>query len=84
MVRVQLDLCGLVPAQHHHLATALARTVAVPAEQMVITYSHTHSAGWQAPDRFDLPGGEFIAPYLLNLERRHAKARHGHWRRCMK
>ncbi|MGH2389670.1 MAG: neutral/alkaline non-lysosomal ceramidase N-terminal domain-containing protein, partial [Chloroflexota bacterium] len=74
MVRVQIDLCGLMPAQHHRLVAALARAGAIPAEQVVITYSHTHSAGWQAPDRVGLPGGEFIGPYLLTLEIRACEA----------
>src|SRR5581483_7891488 len=65
---------GLVPAQHQHLATVLAHAGNVPVEQVVITYSHTHSAGWQAPDRFTLPGGDLIGPYLLMLETRVCEA----------
>src|ERR1700692_3096532 len=68
MVRAQLDLCGLVQAQHHRLALALGDVTTTPPEQVVITYSHTHASGWFAPDRRALPGGELIDAYLLTLE----------------
>ncbi len=70
MLRVQLDLCGLVSVQHHRLVTALARAGALPPEQVVITYSHTHASGWFAPDRVSLPGGDLIDSYLFTLETR--------------
>ncbi|MSS71471.1 MAG: hypothetical protein EXS64_08270 [Candidatus Latescibacteria bacterium] len=67
LIRVQLDLCGLVRSQHEDLAQALSETGSVPPEDITITYSHTHSSGWFVPDRLPLPGGELILPYLKDL-----------------
>ena len=69
-LRAQLDLCGLVHEQHEQLARALCEAADVPRENVVITFSHTHSSGWFVPDRFALPGGELIAPYLAKLPSR--------------
>lgn len=68
LIRAQLDLGGLVKSQHEALARALSETAAVPPEQVIITYSHTHASGWFAPDRLEFPGGELIVPYLQQLE----------------
>lgn len=67
-IRVQLDLVGLIKEYHDALIRALSQTSGLPESQIVISYSHTHAAGWFAPDRFDLPGGEMILPYLENLQ----------------
>src|SRR5262245_3720330 len=67
LVRAQLDLPGLVKSQHDDLLRALSKASGLPLSQLVITYSHTHAAGWFTPDRFELPGGELIAPYLETL-----------------
>ncbi|MDB5077825.1 MAG: hypothetical protein JWO42_4004, partial [Chloroflexi bacterium] len=67
MVRAQLDLPGLVQAQHHQLALALSEAANVLPDQVVITYSHTHAGGWFAPDRVELPGGELIGSYLRDV-----------------
>mgnify|MGYP005849780301 CR=1 FL=1 len=66
-LRAQLDLCGLVTEQHEDVARALCEAADVPRENVVITFSHTHSSGWFIPDRFELPGGELILPYLHSL-----------------
>lgn len=67
LVRVQLDLAGLVQAQHDDLARMMAGTIGVDRERVAIVYSHTHSSGWFVPDRLSLPGGELILPYLTRL-----------------
>jgi hypothetical protein len=67
LIRAQLDLCGLVKSQHEDLVRALSEAAGVPASRVVVTFSHTHSSGWFVPDRFELPGGELIAPYLQQL-----------------
>lgn len=74
IIRVQLDLCGLVQAQHDALATAIAAAVGVGRNQVMIGYSHTHSSGWFVPDRIPLPGGELIEGYLADLAVRLAAA----------
>ena len=68
IVRAQFDLCGLVHSQHEDLALALCETADVPRDHVIITFSHTHSSGWFIPDRFNLPGGELIVPYLRGLQ----------------
>ena len=67
LLRVQLDLVGLVRRQYQRLAEGLASAAGLPPERVIITFSHTHAAGWFAPDRIALPGGELIEPYLLAL-----------------
>ena len=69
MIRANLDLVGLVNYQHDALLEALCEGVggAVCADQVTVTYSHTHSSGWFVPDRFELPGGELIEPYLAEV-----------------
>ncbi len=66
-IRVQLDLPGLVQAQDDDIRQAITEASGRPAEQIIISYSHTHAAGWFVPDRFSLPGGELIEPYLAEL-----------------
>jgi len=80
LIRAQLDLCGLVKSQHEALVRALSEAAAVPPEQVVITYSHTHASGWLAPDRLEFPGGELIIPYLHQLEVQLREACRQAWR----
>ena len=67
MVRACLDLCTLEEEQTEALAGGLAEAAAVPRENVVVTYSHTHSGGWLVSNRISLPGGELIVPYLARL-----------------
>ena len=67
LIRAQLDLAGLVQAQHEELVRILAEVGRVAPAQVVISFSHSHSSGWFVPDRFNLPGGELIPGYLEEL-----------------
>ena len=67
LLRAQLDLVGLVRSQHDDLVRAMAEAAGLPEARVLLTFSHTHSSGWFAPDRFGLPGGELIPPYLKSL-----------------
>ncbi len=69
LIRVNLDLVGLVNYQHDALIEALCEGAGggITADRVTVTYSHTHSSGWFVPDRFGLPGGELIEPYLAEL-----------------
>lgn len=73
-VRVQLDHVGFVTGQHERLKAVVSDAAGVSLDQVALTYSHTHSGGWYVPDRFALPGGDLIPPYLDELCRklRHA------------
>lgn len=68
LIRAQLDLAGLVQSQHDGLVRTLAESGGVKPEQVVISFSHSHSSGWFVPDRFNLPGGELIPGYLEELD----------------
>ncbi len=70
LVRAHLDLVGLAAAQHEELRQALAQATGAALDRVVITYSHSHSAGFFAPNRVELPGGELILPYLQRLRQR--------------
>ena len=70
LVRALLDLAGLVQSQHATMVRALAEGAGMAPEQVVLTYSHSHSSGWFVPDRIPLPGGELIPGYLEELESR--------------
>ena len=67
LIRAHLDLPGLVPSQHRELEQALSAAGGVPLDRVDLAYSHTHAAGWFAPNRIELPGGELIVPYLQEL-----------------
>lgn len=65
LVRAELDLCGLAHSVYERLAAGLAEAAGVAREQVSIGFSHTHSAGWLwPPERFIVPGGELVGPYL--------------------
>ena len=67
IVRAQLDLCGLMQSQYEDLKRALSEGGNLPRENVVITFSHTHSFGWLVSGRSNLPGAEMIPPYLKEL-----------------
>ena len=68
LIRAELDLPGLVKTQHDDLLRGLSQAGDLPVDQIVISYSHTHAAGWYVPDRFEMPGGDLIPPYLASLK----------------
>jgi hypothetical protein len=68
-VRAVLDLPGIVDAQHEALVSILAAVTGASPDQIAISFSHTHSSGWFAPDRIPLPGGELIPGYLEELNK---------------
>ena len=68
LIRALLDLAGLVQSQHATMVRALADGAGVAPEQVMLTYSHSHSSGWFVPDRIPLAGGELIPGYLDKLE----------------
>ena len=68
VVRANLDLVGLATEQHGALVAALGRAAGTDTDRVVVTYSHTHAAGWFTPNRIPLPGGEMIPAYLEELE----------------
>src|SRR5436190_12851265 len=73
-VRAFLDLVGLARQDHEPMVQAMAEASGLPPEAVVVTHSHSHSAGWLVPDRVALPGGDLIPSYLAELRRRLAGA----------
>ena len=67
VLRVQLDIVGLTADQHEDLARAVAGACGLPAERVIIAFSHTHASGRFEPARFTLPGGELLPAYLETL-----------------
>ena len=74
LVRAHVDLVGLVARQHAALVDSLSVAAGVEQDRVDVTYSHTHSSGWYAPDRFEMPGGELIEPFLKDVEKKLAQA----------
>lgn len=67
LVLISLDLCLLWAAEMRgFLATVVERT-GVPADRLVVTFSHTHGAGLMGLERSSLPGGELIGAYLSRV-----------------
>lgn len=66
-VIVALDHCLFGVPEMDDLRQAVAERTVVTAESLVVLFSHTHGAGLMLRDRVDLPGGELIPPYLLQL-----------------
>jgi hypothetical protein len=69
LVRVQLDMVGLSAGDHNALVAALSDDVGVPRDRVIVTYSHTHSGGYFAPDRVPFAGGALIGPHLQETSR---------------
>ena len=76
VVRANLDFCGLVEEQQADLKRALAEAVGVSIDHVLVAHSHTHSSGWFVPNRFALPGGDLIEPFLNNVKTALVEAGH--------
>jgi hypothetical protein len=57
-------MVGLGVDDNRAMRQAVATGVGLPAERVVLAYSHTHAGGFFSRDRETLPGGERIAGYL--------------------
>ena len=69
-VRVQTDFVHLNNEQREALVSPVAAAASVPAERVVVTHSHSHSAGFFEANRQSMPGGHLIAPYLQDVSQR--------------
>lgn len=70
MLRGQLDQSMLAQSQFQDMRQVLSDASGIPCERVEVTISHTHAAGRFLPDRYGLPGGDLIAPYLKELNAR--------------
>jgi len=61
---VSLDHCLLGAEEMEGLSRRVSQGCGVAPDELLVTFTHTHSAGLMSLDRANLPGGELIAPYL--------------------
>jgi hypothetical protein len=66
-ILVSLDHCLLGAEEMQGLVEHVSRAAQVPADELLVTFTHTHAAGLMSLDRAALPGGELIAPYLKRV-----------------
>ena len=71
---MQTDFVHLSNEQREALVSPVAAAASVPAERVVVTHSHSHSAGFFEANRQSMPGGHLIAPYLQDVSQRAAEA----------
>ena len=64
---VSLDHCLLGKEEAELVIQAICNRCSLTASQVLLTFTHTHSAGLMSLDRADFPGGELILPYLQKL-----------------
>lgn len=74
VLRVYIDLVGLMRRQYAELIASVAAAAGLPEENVVVAFSHSHSAGYFVPNRIPLPGGELIPGYLAALQEQLASA----------
>ena len=64
---VSLELGWLQAGDLQRLSDTISNGTGLPAERVVITFSHTHAAGNYDPDRLHFEGGSLIPGYLDDL-----------------
>ena len=74
MVRVQLDFVLLDNDQTVRLVAPIAASANVAPDQVIVTHSHSHSAGFFPANRYTMPGGDLIAPFLAEVNAKVAAA----------
>lgn len=74
VLRLHLDLVGLMREQYAELIGVVSRATGLPPENVTAAFSHSHSAAFLAPNRVALPGGELISPFLSTVYERAAAA----------
>ncbi|MGV3724743.1 MAG: hypothetical protein ACO1SX_27920 [Actinomycetota bacterium] len=74
VLRLHLDLVGLMREQYADLIGVVSRVTGLPPENVTAAFSHSHSAAYLAPNRVALPGGELILPFLSTVYERAAAA----------
>jgi len=73
-VLVSLDHCLLRAPEMEALLSETCRLTSLSRAELLVTFTHTHSAGYLSRDRAHLPGGDLIGPYLDALPSKIAEA----------
>lgn len=67
VVFIGVDHCLFWAAEMQRVLKGIVAVADVPADRIVVLFSHTHGAGLMGLERKDLPGGDLIEPYLDRL-----------------
>lgn len=67
---IALDHCLLWTREMNSLLTSISTAVDIPVDRLTVFFSHTHGAGLMGLERSELPGGDLIAPYLIELSQK--------------
>lgn len=70
---ISLDHCLLGKDEAELVISTVCQHTSLAPSQVLLTFTHTHSAGLMSLDRAKLPGGELIAPYLQSIAETCAK-----------
>ena len=73
-VLVSLDHCLLRAPEMEALLSETCRLTGLSRTDLLVTFTHTHSAGYLSRDRAEMPGGDLIGPYLDSLPSKIAEA----------
>ncbi len=65
-----VDHCILDRHELQNIRHSIHVATNVSDDNILVTMSHTHGAGWMSRTRSDLPGGEMLGPYLDELAAR--------------
>jgi hypothetical protein len=64
---VSLDHCLLGKEEAELVISTICKRCSLLPSQVLLTFTHTHSAGLMSLDRVGLPGGKLIPPYLQRV-----------------
>ncbi|MEM3393978.1 MAG: neutral/alkaline non-lysosomal ceramidase N-terminal domain-containing protein, partial [Candidatus Methanomethylicia archaeon] len=68
LIIVTLDMCTMMPKPYNELLSKINKITSIPTKNIIVTFSHTHSAGWLfEPEDHKYPGTEMIPSYLQSL-----------------
>lgn len=66
-ILLSLDHCILDAQEIESIRESIHQSTAIPKQNILVTLTHTHGAGWMSRSRSSLPGGELLGPYLDGL-----------------
>jgi hypothetical protein len=75
LLLIELDMCTMLPNDYSFMVNTISKAANVPNQNLIITFSHTHSFGWLIePEEYQYPGTEMIKPYLQSISTKIANA----------
>lgn len=64
LVVIGLDHCLFWAPEMNRMLDQVSSATSVPRSSIIFFFSHTHGAGLMGRERYELPGGDLIEPYL--------------------